>query len=457
MDIWQTLEIQPTPDQKAIKRAYAKKLKVTRPDENPQAFQNLHMAYKAALEEALYWEEEQEEWESEENSTEHYQQESLALETPVIQQQENLIETTPETEKINHIISEIPQQSELFQQSDLLQQSENSQQIEITEHPHVAPEAPVQIEEALAEKSVEPEPQQTIEINPYQLEGERLLGIAETLLSKQDAPAKARSWEFIIESPFILEDQFNWQLGLELLQIIHKHNFNHITKNSSMVSQEALSYLNSIFNWIDNRHHVIRALGNEYNTWLDMIKESNPDEKNYANQIRGGKKLLLQQKTSHVHQAPPSGKGELIGKRIAAWFIDVVILTIMIVLLSNGKNAETQQAISTQALTFFSILLIFVYFCGFEASALQATLGKKIMRLAIVNNDGDHPGFLAITFRTFCYFAFCTIFFLILPGVLSIFKIGILSMFFTFFGIYLALKPITLYDKISKTRTIELS
>jgi len=43
------LGIEATTDERAIKRAYASKLKQNRPDENPEGFQRLHEAYQAAL------------------------------------------------------------------------------------------------------------------------------------------------------------------------------------------------------------------------------------------------------------------------------------------------------------------------------------------------------------------------------------------------------------------------
>ena len=43
------LELDQTADERAVKRAYAKRLRVTRPDEDPIAFQHLHEAYQAAL------------------------------------------------------------------------------------------------------------------------------------------------------------------------------------------------------------------------------------------------------------------------------------------------------------------------------------------------------------------------------------------------------------------------
>ena len=48
-DLWQILGIEPTIDQKEIKRAYARNLKKARPEEDAAAFQALNEAYKTAL------------------------------------------------------------------------------------------------------------------------------------------------------------------------------------------------------------------------------------------------------------------------------------------------------------------------------------------------------------------------------------------------------------------------
>ena len=49
---WDVLGIAPSTDRKVIKRAYSKKLKSTRPDDDPTAFQLLYEAYQTALTEA---------------------------------------------------------------------------------------------------------------------------------------------------------------------------------------------------------------------------------------------------------------------------------------------------------------------------------------------------------------------------------------------------------------------
>ncbi|MFJ4067712.1 J domain-containing protein [Pseudomonas sp. NPDC089996] len=48
-DHWQVLELTPACDERTLKRQYAKLLKVTRPDEDPAAFQQLRDAYEQAL------------------------------------------------------------------------------------------------------------------------------------------------------------------------------------------------------------------------------------------------------------------------------------------------------------------------------------------------------------------------------------------------------------------------
>ena len=65
MSCWDTLNLSPTADTRAIKRAYAARLKETRPDEDPQAFQKLRSAYEEALIVAPWFDSENTEQEAE--------------------------------------------------------------------------------------------------------------------------------------------------------------------------------------------------------------------------------------------------------------------------------------------------------------------------------------------------------------------------------------------------------
>ena len=54
MNCWEVLEIESTTDEREIRRAYAKKLKVTRPDDDPTGYQVLRDAFDEALRIAPY-------------------------------------------------------------------------------------------------------------------------------------------------------------------------------------------------------------------------------------------------------------------------------------------------------------------------------------------------------------------------------------------------------------------
>lgn len=54
MNVWTILGIRASTDEREIKRAYAARLKTTRPEDDPQAFQALRDAYEAALQLARY-------------------------------------------------------------------------------------------------------------------------------------------------------------------------------------------------------------------------------------------------------------------------------------------------------------------------------------------------------------------------------------------------------------------
>ncbi|MBS0629942.1 MAG: ankyrin repeat domain-containing protein [Verrucomicrobia bacterium] len=49
MTIWEILQIEPTGDQRAIREAYSRRLKVTKPEVDPEGFKQLREAYEAAL------------------------------------------------------------------------------------------------------------------------------------------------------------------------------------------------------------------------------------------------------------------------------------------------------------------------------------------------------------------------------------------------------------------------
>ena len=69
MDVWERLGIEKTDDERAIKRAYAKKLKTIRPDEDPKHFQTLREARDEAIYLAKYDFDYDYDWDDEEETS----------------------------------------------------------------------------------------------------------------------------------------------------------------------------------------------------------------------------------------------------------------------------------------------------------------------------------------------------------------------------------------------------
>ncbi len=383
MDIWQLLEIAPTPDTKLIKRAYAKKLKVTRPDENPQGFQDLHQAYKTALHQAAYWD-----YRDDDHQDDNYG--------------EDTDNAPPETE------------------------------VSVTQA--LAPTEDLHNQAATHE----------IAVNPFQVEGERLLGLAELLLASNDAEQNnPRSWAFIIESPFILEDHFNWRLGLELLQMIHQHQVNHSSTVAKWVNRDVLDYLNSIFNWNENRQHLLRALGDEYAPLLDKIQDPISEaELEWKDKIRGGKSLILQDATSADKNLPLATHWQ----RFAAGFIDLfVLISVIGLMMSDNKDFPVLMG-------FLGLSLM--YFLVFESSELKVSLGKRLMKLQVVDMNSEHIKIGRNLIRLICFIGYMFAFSIVTALIAIPLPFVAIGAFLYF--IYTLIKPITPYDRWSKTRIVRI-
>jgi len=88
-------------------------------------------------------------------------------------------------------------------------------------------------------------------------------------------------------------------------------------------------------------------------------------------------------------------------RRIAAWLLDYVLIAAYLVLLSAVSlglrlspiqtefDSAMGQPLTAELLGFFLLTLpVVLYFALFEASPLRATLGKRALRLAVVELNG---------------------------------------------------------------------
>lgn len=110
MSPWEVLGIDPTPDERAIKRAYAKQLKQTRPDEDKEGFLRLRAAYEHALE-IRHWHEDADEEEDDDSEVISPPLEPEPEPEPVTAPEPAVFEDTPPAATIEQIVppSESPQ------------------------------------------------------------------------------------------------------------------------------------------------------------------------------------------------------------------------------------------------------------------------------------------------------------------------------------------------------------
>lgn len=211
MDCWKILEISHTQDLKAIKRAYAKKLKIVRPDENPEVFQNLHVAYKQA---------------------QHLAKQALA------EHAQQAVDAQQESED-NH-------------QTDDANEDEGASSTESGQH-HLTPEE--------------------LETQEYvQKQFNELVEKCNSVLAEPEKRNRTEEWQFLTESVLMLDHQINSHLGIHVFNEIFKVNneFKQLSKHkrkysspNATVKKATLVYLNHVFNWSLETNNLRYYVGDE--------------------------------------------------------------------------------------------------------------------------------------------------------------------------------------------------
>ena len=103
------------------------------------------------------------------------------------------------------------------------------------------------------------------------------------------------------------------------------------------------------------------------------------------------------------------------GKRLGAYVIDMILLTIIQMILSSlligsaigaASDPDSLEALPAGiGLVMGITLLIFVlYFAYFESSAKQGTFGKQIMKIKVTNSNGERISFVHALGRTLAKF-----------------------------------------------------
>jgi uncharacterized RDD family membrane protein YckC len=369
--IWDILGISQTTDTRQIKKAYSKQLKLNKPDEKPEAFQRLHQAYKAALQEARWLTEQQ-------TADTHDNRKDISHQT------NNATIVNPNS-KVNVEVH-----------------------IEYTELP-----ASFEIDHSDTTYTYQQQETNT-EKQKYQSEIDRILSKIETIIHEHIG-YDVNSWKFVLESQYILEQDFLDQLGLTILQRIARYYNEEEYKEQEdfKVDTDVLFYLNAIFRWDLYEYDFSFYLQNKYgicqfNKLKDFDeKTTRTDQTDVTSSLRGSKsikKVIQYNRTPFKYYYYGSNI-----KRVLAMTLDILLVISIVSLLNLFSNAVVGYRLS-MINNFNEYLASALYFIGtwvFESSSYQATPGKKILGLRVINKDQGRLNYLHGLFRITLFSVTC--------------------------------------------------
>ncbi len=402
---WSVLEIPEDADARSIKRAYAKKLKLTRPDDDPQGFQELHDAYKWALELYRYRQDEQSDPQSplSADRSEDIEKDSILADLEITDSQASLQELEVEavnddpTQSVETIVSS-QRQIESAVQGNQTQVEET--QIEETEEDDERTSTIDENEVAPSEEN-DPELQQKIE------EYQQLLDRVDELLGNNRLYPQERNWKFLEDTPYLLDEEFNWNLGLQVFLRVLQHNSDTLSQEgkkrgkgySSEVTDNVIQYCDLLFGWRTNAQYLY-GQSEDLDASIVLDKLADGSAVQYPSQpLRGGAQLVLDKGAQY--QSNDKDEGELyyfggLFQRGIAVVIDVLILFVVFwVLLSIVQffsGSSTSDELDSTALGFAMVGYFFMALI-MESSSWQATPGKRLMGFQVTRKDLSRMGY----------------------------------------------------------------
>lgn len=405
-DIWQALGLAgPTDDIRAIKRAYAKAVKLARPDEHPEQFQAVNAAYKQAQKIAR----------------------TRAKAPPPVSDAKPLDFTA--TEAVEPIADKTG-----AEETTLTSRSVNVEleQLKAQLQPQVEPESSVEVEIIQAPDLSEPEPpkaeSQTFEIeviaapeladeSAYEAERQQrqqeeaqqqalkeqelasMLAQVEELLGNPDGLNKVEHWRFIERSQCLLDDDFNWELAQELFECILAHNHQHTENpNNQLLDIRVFSYLDRFFDWRSNEEQLVEEYGEESCRPYFNALHQHTSNKDPLAAVKGGgnRPPNKADKNAKLENYVLAGRIGRVLANIIDWILFVFAAVLVNKLLPAQLFLEGDDVI-------YTILVPFLLFLIMESSALQATPGKLLMGYKVLRKDKTSVPWWLNTWRIICY------------------------------------------------------
>lgn len=367
MNCWHTLGIDPTSNVRDIKRAYAALLKQTRPDEDPEGFQQLHRAYKDACEEAKYIQyEESDDLTDDEN----YSDQDLTLAQHV--ESKLLVSDLPEIEPSPNNVNDCHRISVETVQASEPTKNLIEKEISVAPLTHDSPDHANKPHAVLNQQHDQFLRQQWTELSSQ----------AETATRNRRAMNDINSWLFLNNHEALYDIDFKSELSILIFRCITDQ------LKKSKIDQPTFDYLDNIFHWSSHRDSLEEEIGYELTERLLDAERS-----------RKLKDILWIMPSRHEGAIEHAG----FLRRVLAACIDILLFTFIIsslLWLAYGidrPDHDTGLNIVIAVLSYFMISPIM------EATPLQGTPGKIILGMKVVTMKGNRLNIFHSLFRSIIF------------------------------------------------------
>lgn len=372
MDCWSVLGIAPGSDKKTIKIAYAKLLKIHRPEEDPQGFQTLHTAYKNALKwvPAKVYDDDIP-WMQEDGRPVYFEQERL-----------NDIDPTTKDEIT------LPQRLESDEATiaEVQHSKADMTSVEITL------QAPTETLEPWAdnEPEISPEDQRLLdEINQQDdrlsRDWETLYQAVNTLMQSKKTANNLQSWAFLERLPAMRDIEFRKAAADKVFEVVAEANELSLAKKDLFIQRPVLNYLNERFSWDKKWQHY------QYEYSHSLLEAVFP----YLSESEKLVKGVSRHKELYYY------------RRGVAFAIDMAILLVGALLIETVLEYWGNDKMSVKVIGWWAIIYTLVLVPIQESSRYQGTVGKRIMGLQVMTASGRQLNILHAFWRSIVTIACC--------------------------------------------------
>ena len=378
MDCWDVLDIERFSDKKTIKIAYAKQLKLHRPDDDPEGFKQVHRAYKAAL----CWVPEAIDDRSAWMRLEDEPSDEALTEVLVDSLKRPFDDIAINTAEVEAVAKAVPVEQPILTELDL-----NAGLLPERSAKQTLSDEDKQLLEEISD-------QDAVLSNDWQT----LYDQVNQIIRSNTRCTDPQQWTFLESLGSMRDLEFRKAASDKVFEVVAEANATSLENKHLHINKPVLNYLNEQFAW-DKKWQEYQQMHSR--ACLNAVYP-------YLSEAEKPVKGISKKRELYYY------------RRGLAFAVDCVIFIIPFILFlifdsvlaANGyKGGVRSVDFNFLNLGLFWVGAYVLFVVPFqESSRHQATLGKRLLKLQVVNASGDRIGFLQALWRSVLTVLCCVLF-----------------------------------------------